>query len=304
LTSGIVFDIRRYSIHDGPGIRTAVFLKGCPLRCWWCHNPESQSTSLEILFRENRCIRCGACLEVCTEGALSWQNENNEVVVLDADKCNLCSACVTTCYAGAREQIGRTMTVSQVMAQLTRDVAFYDESHGGVTFSGGEPLLQPEFLLALLRACKEQEIHTVLDTCGFASWHVLDRIRPTVDLFLYDLKVMDETRHRQFTGVSNQPILNNLRALSSHGHAIRLRVPVIPGVNDDDETIRQIGAFATTLPHPHAIDVLPYHELAADKYARLNKTYRLPGARPPSAERIAEIVHILSELGLSVYVGG
>jgi pyruvate formate lyase activating enzyme len=254
-----------------------------------------------MMFRESRCIRCGACIDACAEGALSWENE---VVVTDSEKCTLCGACAETCYAEARECIGREMTVAAVMAEIARDVAFYDESGGGVTFTGGEPLLQPDFLLALLQACQEQEFHTVVDTCGCTSWKVLDRIRPYVDLFLYDLKLMDDTLHRQFTGVSNKPILKNLQALSSQGHSIILRVPVIPGINDDDETIRQIGMFAGALPHLNEVDILPYQHIGADKYTRLNRTYPLPDTRPPSEQRMAEIAQLLSEFGLSVKIGG
>jgi pyruvate formate lyase activating enzyme len=223
---------------------------------------------------------------------------------MDSEKCTLCGACAETCYAEARDVIGREMTVVAIMAEITRDVAFYDESGGGVTFTGGEPLLQPDFLLALLQACQEQELHTALDTSGFAAWKVLDRIRPYVDLFLYDLKLMDDTRHRRFTGVSNRPILDNLRKLSSHGHSIILRVPVIPGINDDDETIRQIGMFAGTLPHLGEVNLLPYHHIGADKYTRLNRAYPLPDTQPPPALRLAEIAHLLGEFGLSVRIGG
>jgi pyruvate formate lyase activating enzyme len=290
LTTGIVFDIRRYSIHDGPGIRTAVFLKGCPLSCWWCHNPESQSPAPEMIVRENRCVRCGACVEACPEDAISWDGGGP---VTDWDRCERCGICAGACYAGAREQIGREMTVADVLAEIERDVAFYDESGGGVTLSGGEPLAQREFTLALLQACKAREIHTALDTCGFASWSVLDGVRPYVDLFLYDLKLMDDSRHREVVGVPVGPILANLRALSERGHAIRIRVPVIPGINDDDESIRQIAAFAASLPGLEGIDLLPYHSTAADKYARMNKPYKLSGARPLSQERMTEIAGIL-----------
>lgn len=184
------------------------------------------------------------------------------------------------------------MTVDDVLAEVVRDVAFYDESGGGVTLSGGEPLAQPEFTLALLRACRAREIHTALDTCGFAAWNVLDQVRPYVNLFLYDLKLLDDARHREVTGAPVGPILANLRALSEHGHAIRIRVPVIPGVNDDDESMRQIAVFAAGLPHLQGIDLLPYHTTAADKYARMNKPYKLTGARPPSEARMAEIARI------------
>jgi pyruvate formate lyase activating enzyme len=196
------------------------------------------------------------------------------------------------------------MTAAQVMAEIERDVAFYDESGGGATFSGGEPLLQRDFLLALLRACREKEIHTALDTCGFAAWETLDSLRGYVDLFLYDLKLMDAARHRQFTGVSNELILKNLHMLSARGHAIVLRVPIIPGINDDAENICQVGALAAALPHLDRVDLLPYHRMGADKYQRVNKAYSLPEVHPPSEERMAEIARTIQEFGLRVSIGG
>ena len=298
---GIVFDVKKFSIHDGPGIRTTVFFKGCPLSCWWCHNPESQSPEPELVIWPTRCIECGACLETCEQGAISRDSDR---ISTDVEKCTLCGACVEVCYAGAREIVGREMTVAQVMAEIERDVPFYDESGGGVTFSGGEPLAQPDFLLALLQACGEREIRAALDTCGFAPWEMFDRIRKYVDLFLYDLKLMDDARHQTFTGVSNEPIIKNLRALSQHGHNIVLRVPVIPGVNDDEEDVRQIGRFAASLPNLRQVDLLPYHHTAAQKYERLHKTYRLPETRPPSDGRMSEITRIMQGFGLQVKIGG
>lgn len=300
MTTGIIFDIRRYSIHDGPGIRTTVFFKGCPLNCWWCHNPESQASSIEMMYRENRCIRCGACLEICPRGALSWETD---LIVLDKEKCDLCGDCADVCYTEARQMVGQEMTISQAMEEIERDIAFYDQSGGGVTFSGGEPLFQPDFLHVLLQACKEKEIHTALDTCGFTPWEILDRVRGYVDLFLYDLKLMEDAKHRQFTGVSNELILRNLQALSSYGHHIILRLPVIPGVNDDDDNVHQIGAFAAALPHLDGIDILPYHRIGLDKYIRLNMDYKLPEISSPSSDKIAAIAQILQEFGLPVKIG-
>jgi len=301
LIKGIVFDIKKFSIHDGPGIRTTVFFKGCPLSCWWCHNPESQAPEPELVFRESRCIRCGTCEVVCAQGAISW---DGDVVSTDGEKCTLCGDCVEVCYAEAREIAGQEMTVAQVMAEIERDIPFYDESGGGVTFSGGEPLFQLDFLFALLRACKEKEIHTALDTCGFAPWETLDDYREYVDLFLYDLKLIDDAQHRKFTGVSNELILRNLQMLSERGHNIFLRVPIVPGINDDDENIRQTGAFAAALPHLNRVDILPYHPAAVEKYKRLNKIYGLPETRPLSDERIVEIAQILEGFGLQVKIGG
>jgi pyruvate formate lyase activating enzyme len=301
LIKGIVFDIQKFSIHDGPGIRTTVFFKGCPLSCWWCHNPESQALEPEVIFRAYRCIRCGACLSVCVQGAISW---DGDAVSTDREKCTHCGACAQVCYSEAREAVGREMTVAQVMAEIERDVAFYDESNGGVTFSGGEPLWQAGFLLALLQACQAKEIHAALDTCGFAPWETLDAIREHVDLFLYDLKLMDGAKHRDFTGVSNELILKNLQALSQRGHDIVLRVPIIPGINDDDANIRQTGAFAAALPHLSRVDLLPYHHTGVDKYNRLDRAYGLPETRPPSSERLASIAQTLRGFGLQVKVGG
>lgn len=294
---GIVFDVKKFAVHDGPGIRTTVFFKGCPLRCHWCHNPESQAREPEMTFRANRCIRCEACRAACARGAISW---NGDLPATARARCTLCGDCVAVCYAGAREIVGREMTVAQVMAEIERDVPFYDQSGGGVTFSGGEPLAQPDFLRALLRACQEKEIHTAVDTCGFAAWETVDSVREQVDLFLYDLKLMDDARHQQFTGVSNGLILRNLQALAGRGHDIVVRLPVIPGINDDAENVRQIGTFVAALPHLQRVELLPYHHTAAVKYEQLNKSYELSALRPPSNERMAEIAHILRGCGLPV----
>jgi pyruvate formate lyase activating enzyme len=301
LIKGTIFDIKKFSIHDGPGIRTTIFFKGCPLSCWWCHNPESQTPEPEVMLWPDRCIRCGACISVCKQGATTWDSES---IAIDREKCTRCGACVEVCHAEARRIAGQEMTVAQVMAEIERDIPFYDESGGGATFSGGEPMMQRDFLLALLRACRQREIHTAVDTCGFSTWEALDTIREHVNLFLYDLKLMDPAQHRAFTGVSNESILSNLQALSRHGHAIVLRVPLIPGVNDDDENIRQTGAFAADLPHLERVDILPYHRAGIDKYHRLDKDYGLPEIAPPTDEKVAEVARTLRGFDLHVKIGG
>lgn len=302
LLEGIVFDIKRFSIHDGPGIRTTIFLKGCPLDCLWCHNPEGIASILEILYRENLCIRCNTCMDTCLQGAITPSEDGRPIT--SPDRCILCGDCVEACPTGAREITGREVTVAGMLAEIEKDIIFYDESGGGVTFSGGEPLRQPDFLFALLKACKEREIHTAVDTSGFASPQILDRIREYTDLFLYDLKLMDDEKHRRFTGVSNALILENLRRLSSRGSSIIVRVPIIPGINDDDENVTKIGEFVAALPRLPQVDILPYHATGTEKYRRLGKEYALSDTQSPSIETILGIARRLQEFGLQVTVGG
>ena len=290
--AGLIFDIQRFSIHDGPGIRTTVFVKGCPLRCTWCHNPESQRTGPELMRWPQRCIHCGACAAACPQGAAAED--------VNMPGCTACGRCAAVCYSRARELVGRRQTVDEVVAAVERDIAFYDESGGGVTVSGGEPLMQSEFVAALLSACRERDIHTVLDTCGHAPWAAVDRVRPYANLFLVDLKLADAERHRRATGVTNWRILDNLFRLSERGQHIVLRVPVIPGLNDDDANVRQTGALAAALPHLERVELLAYHGLAAGKYARLGLPYGLPDVQPPTAGRMSEIAQMLRGFGLAV----
>ncbi len=297
MESGIIFDIKKYSIHDGPGIRTTVFFKGCPLSCWWCHNPESQRICIEKLYAAGRCIGCGDCVAACPENAI---REMESGLFTDPEKCLQCGSCADICVADASEMAGRKLSVSQVMAEIEKDTAFYDASCGGITFSGGEPLAQPDFLSALLIACKDRRIHTTLDTSGFSEWKAMDLIRHHVDLFLFDLKLMDDEKHRLFTGVSNRRILENLKALSAGGHRIRIRIPVIPGITDTDDNIAAVGIFAAALPSVPPIDLLPYHHFAAAKYERLGNVYRLMDMRPPAAESLTRLADLLSGLGLTV----
>jgi len=300
MTKGIIFNIQRYSIHDGPGIRTTVFLKGCPLNCWWCQNPESQLSGQEMIFWEDRCISCGACSTICPTGAIQIKNG---IPVTEKEKCILCGKCIEKCPALAREMIGKKMTAEEVLKEIEKDLVFYEESGGGVTFSGGEPLGQSEFLESLLNCCQEKKIHTAVDTSGYISWEILSKISSKVDLFLYDLKIMDNKRHKKFTGVSNELILENLKKLSSVHHNIFVRFPVIPGINDDYQNIKETGEFLSSLKVAQ-VNLLPYHYIGIDKYKRLGKKYKLADIQPPSKEKLSEVSAILRKYNLNVKLRG
>ncbi|MGD0696148.1 MAG: glycyl-radical enzyme activating protein [Terriglobia bacterium] len=296
---GLVFNIMRFSIHDGPGIRTTVFLKGCPLRCGWCHNPEGQSPRPEVIYFEERCIRCGDCVRACPEEALRLDGR----VITDPALCQRRGECVEACSAGARELAGRWMAVPEVVAEVAKDEVFFEESGGGVTISGGEPLMQAAFVEQLLEACHARGIHTVLDTCGFADPDVVRRISEWVDLFLYDLKLMDCEKHQGFTGVKNDLILENLRTLAEIGSKVIVRIPIIPGVNDEDSDIAALSAFLSGLDL-RRIDLLPYHRIGSDKYNRLHLRYEVEDIIPPTAEHTETISARLCREGFSVRVGG
>jgi pyruvate formate lyase activating enzyme len=267
--SGMLFDIKRFAIHDGPGIRTTAFFKGCPLSCDWCHNPESQTPSPELLFRSSRCTGCGHCVAVCPEGALRLENG---VAVMDRERCAACGKCVPVCSREARSMVGEAWTAQDLAEELSRDTIFFEQSGGGITCSGGEPLAQAAFCADVLRLCRERGLHTAVDTCGHVDEASLRRVAEHVDLFLYDLKLMDGDRHRQATGVPNDEILHNLEQLDRWGRSVWIRVPLVPGVNDDEENLCALADFVRSLSCVRALQVLPYHAGGDEKWLGLGRT--------------------------------
>ena len=296
---GTVLNMKRYAIHDGPGIRTTVFLKGCPLSCEWCHNPESQRERPEILYYEERCTLCGACVSACEHGAIGVMGDR---LTLDQSLCVGCGACVRVCSNGARELAGRAMSVEQVVSEVVKDTLFYEESGGGVTLSGGEPLMQAEFTRDIAVRCHELDIHTALDTSGYAPEKELMKVAGTIDLFLYDIKVVDDVVHLAYTGVSNRSILRNLRMLDEMRKRIWIRFPVVPGVNDDERALSDLVDLLASLRAVEAVQVLPYHRAGAGKYRRLGREYAFLGTEEPSGEDAA--AYLAKETGLPVRIGG
>lgn len=294
----ILFNIQRFSTHDGPGIRTTVFFKGCPLKCRWCHNPESQSFKPEIMNNSERCVLCGKCVMVCPVGAPTIIGDR---VKVDTNKCVGCRVCVEECLNCAMELAGEHRTVSSVMDVIRRDKTFYGESGGGVTFSGGECLSRPEPLLELLKACRRGGIHTAVDTCGYAPWETLESTMPYTNLYLYDIKCMDREKHLSLTGADNEIILNNLYRLKDGGGEIWLRLPLIDKVNSSEEDILPVLALAEEI-RPRRISLLPYHNTGNFKYTRLGREPE--EFAPPPEETVNEIKRLFEEKGFDVKIGG
>lgn len=298
----LVFDIKRYAINDGPGIRVTIFLKGCPLSCRWCHNPESISPKVQKMYTAGKCIGCGECVTICPMHACELTPDG---IVTDGSLCIGCGQCAQVCPATATEMSGRYESITDLLEVIENERPFFDQSGGGVTFSGGEPLLYPEFLIEILDACGRLQIHRTVDTSGLAKTKNILDVAKRTDLFLYDLKLMDSKKHKQWTGAGNKRILQNLEALAKTGAAIQIRIPLIKGVNADDDNIEATAAFVAALPGPRKkISLLPYHNVAAGKFAKLGRSYEPGPMAEPGEEDLARVITRFASHGLTATTGG
>lgn len=301
MKKGCIFNIQRFSIHDGPGIRTTIFFKGCPLNCWWCHNPESQNFNKELVFLSNRCVGCGTCVNTCPIEAVSIINNK---AVYDRDICNLCGKCVEKCPASAVEFAGRFVSVDDILHEVKKDILFYDESNGGVTLSGGEPLSQADFLVELVKCLKEEDINVAIDTSGYAPWEKIEELAGMVDLFLYDVKFIDDKKHIKYTGVSNKTILGNMEKLVKLGSTtVAPRIPLIPGINDDEKELQDFADFLSKL-NLNTVNILPYHDHGRDKYNRLGRNYKIEKDLILSDDKEHQIEDVFNKKGIKTLFGG
>jgi len=298
IDKGLIFNIQGCSLHDGPGIRTTVFMKGCSLRCEWCSNPESINPYPEIMLFDMRCIKCGKCVAACPRGAITIVDGDR---IINWERCDQCLKCAEVCPTQAIERVGRYISQEELLKEIEKDKLFYKHSGGGVTFSGGEPLVQWEFLLGVLKKCKERGIHTALDTTLNIHWNILEKVLPYVDLVLCDVKHLNSEQHKNKTGVSNRLILENVRKMNPK-YRCWLRVPIIPGYNDSNEYMKKLGEFAATL-RVEKITLFPFHGLGEKKYESLGKVYSFRGVSAPKKEKMKEYQKTLQASGVEVTIG-
>jgi pyruvate formate lyase activating enzyme len=305
MNTAVVFNIQRFSVHDGPGIRTTVFMKGCPLNCPWCHNPESRDGQPEVAIKADRCLVCEACTPVCPEG-LAGPVEPGSGANRPGVACLRCGACAEACPSGARVMLGEDMDVARLVAEIERDRSYHEESGGGVTFSGGEPVAlgNAPFLLHCLAECGRRDLHRAVDTCGHVATETLLAVAEQSDLILYDLKIMDDAHHRLVVGVGNERILENLRLLVKKGHEVWIRVPLIPGLTDGEENLAAVAGFVAKLPRPCPVHLLPYHAIGGEKYGRLDLEYPLAALVPADPDKLEKQADFVRSYGLEVHLGG
>lgn len=299
MVTGRIFNIQRFSVQDGPGIRTTVFVKGCPLRCPWCSNPESQNSFFEIGHVDSLCDQCGRCLEVCEPKAITLAEKG---IRIDREKCTNCAKCIPVCAQGALRLFGREVSLQDICDEIKKDVLYYRNSGGGITASGGEPLNQPELVAAIFKRAQEMGLHTTLDTSGYSTVSALETVLQYTDLVLFDLKIMDPGAHLAYLGVPNGPILRNARIIVEKGIPMIIRVPLIPTLTDTEENIREIARFVKELDPGLTVNLLPYHRLGVNKYRMLDREYQLSELRPIPEERLKEIVDYFEAYGLTCEV--
>jgi len=300
MSNGLIFDIKRFAVHDGPGIRTTVFLKGCPLSCWWCHNPEGLFNKKEIIYNDYKCIGCDKCMDICSQNALS---KIKNKLIRNYKICLSCGKCVEICPTASQQIIGQEISAEKIVEELEKDRVYFDSSSGGVTFSGGEALMQHVFLKETLKICKNRGIHTALDTSGYSSSEIFNTILDYTDLFLYDLKILDDRHHKKYTGVSNKSIIKNLETLQKKRKDVILRFTIINGITNTKENIRDILNLISSLKGIDEIDLLPFHNVN-EKYHRLGKEYKLKDINLPSKDDIIKIKELFEKRGLNVRIGG